>query len=199
MKIKDETAALLALAPDWLELDSDVEGIRFDSELALRQEIAYASHLHVQTLILPTPHNPAYVTDYARCIADILSASGFIHLSVRIPSSDSSEQLPSTSTRTWETWNTIRALCGYDSRLSVTLDVSTPLPNSTILLRWQAEPVKYIFLPSSTYLANAKGYPVLSKGCQAFLKTMFKFKPTIIISGANKGVHQNGGPEAYAS
>ena len=150
-------------------------------------------------LVLPFPQNPSNVTDYARCLADILDTPGFLQLSVRIPIGDPSDPFPSTSTRTWETWNTIRSLCGYNHRLSVTLDMSTPLPSASILQRWQAEPVRHIILPASAYLANAKGYPVLSKSCQAFLRTMFKFKPIIILSGTNKGVHQNGGPEAYAS
>lgn len=79
------------------------------------------------------------------------------------------------------------------------LDISTPLTSPAILSRWAAEPLKFIFLPATTYLANAKGYPVLSKSCQAFFRTIFKYKPTIIISGVHKNVHPVGGIEAYTS
>lgn len=192
----DETANLLALAPDWLELDSEVEGIRFDSELALKQEVAYACHLHVQNLILPAPRNPANVTDYARAVANLLSIPGYITYSIRIPISDPTE---AHSAKTWETWNTIRAICAYNARLSVCLDLSTPLPMPAISSRWHAEPVRSVFLPASTYLANAKGYPVLSKNCQALMKGLFKYKPTIILSEIYKGLHTSGGAEAYTS
>lgn len=192
----DETQALLALASDWLDLDSEVEGIRFDSELALKQEVAYACHLHVQNLILPAPRNPANVTDYARAVASLLSIPGYITYSIRIPISDPSE---AHSAKTWETWNTIRQICAYNARLSVCLDLSTPLPNPSISSRWHAEPVRSVFLSAGTYLANAKGYPVLSKNCQALMKGLFKFKPTIILSDIYKGLHSSGGADAYTS
>jgi protein arginine N-methyltransferase 5 len=200
------------MAADWLELDSEIEGIRFDSELALKQEVAYAAHLHVSNLILPAPRNPANVTDYARAVANILAVPGYLTFSIRIPVSDvtaspaasSSEaaaavQGGNASTRTWEMWNTIRSMCAYSPRLSVCLDLSTPLPGQHIYSRWFAEPVKSIFLPASSYLANAKGYPVLSKNSQSFCKQIFKYKPAFILSGIHKGLHQSGGPEAYTS
>ncbi len=51
----------------------------------------------------------------------------------------------------------------------------TPLPFPTAteaLLKWNAEPVKYLFLPSSTFIANMKGYPVLPKATQSFIREM---------------------------
>lgn len=178
-----------------------MEGIRFDSELALKQEVAYAVHLHVTTLILPMPRNPGFVTDYARAVANILSTPGYLQLSIRIPISHASSEGYGTggANASWEMWNSIRSLCSYNPRLSVTLDLSTPLPSTPVLARWQSEPVRHIFLPASAYLANAKGYPVLSKSCQAFFKSMFQFRPTIILSGVHKNLHTSGGPEAYAS
>lgn len=50
-----------------------------------------------------------------------------------------------------------------------------PLPNTQgILSRWYAEPVSHIFLPASTFIPNAKGYPVLPKGTQLFLQNMMR-------------------------
>jgi protein arginine N-methyltransferase 5 len=190
---------MVGLASDWIELDSQVEGIRFDSELALRQEIAYATHLHLQTLILPAPRNMEYVTDYARCVADILQTPGFLQLSIRIPISDPNDTYTGMGSKTWDMWNTIRSMCGYNPRLSVTLDLATPLPSSAITQRWHAEPLRFVFLPASAYLSNAKGYPVLSKTCQSFFRGIWKYRPTIILSGTHRGVHAAGGPEAYAS
>ena len=55
------------------------------------------------------------------------------------------------------------------------LDLSNPLPPSAgALARWTAEPVKHIWLPATSFISNAKGYPVLSKACQAFLKGLVK-------------------------
>lgn len=95
---------------------------------------------------------------------------------------------------TWEMWNTIRTLCGYSPRLTLSklgeccrmpasysinsccaaLDLTNPLPPAPSLGRWSAEPVKHLFLPCTSFIPNAKGYPVLSKSMQAFLKGIFK-------------------------
>lgn len=94
----------MVFASEWLELDSPVEGIRFDSELvsscfqrlasrralranpplaqALRQEIAYASYLSLTTIILPPPRleNREYLADYARAVNAALASSWHIHV-----------------------------------------------------------------------------------------------------------------------
>ena len=60
---------------------------------------------------------------------------------------------------------------------STALDLTNPLPPSVgALARWTAEPVKNIWLPASSFIPNAKGYPVLSKACQAFLRGMGKVR-----------------------
>ena len=60
------------------------------------------------------------------------------------------------------------------------LDLTNPLPPSVgALARWTAEPVKHIWLPASSFISNGKGYPVLSKACQAFLKGMTKVRTRI--------------------
>ncbi|EPQ54063.1 PRMT5-domain-containing protein, partial [Gloeophyllum trabeum ATCC 11539] len=99
---------------------------------------------------------------------------------------------------TWEMWDVIRSICNYDQRLSLTLDLTPPLPSSAgVLKRWAAEPMHSIFLPASTFIANAKGYPVLPKGTQTFIRDIMKYRPTVIVEGANKGVHSRGGETAY--
>lgn len=65
-------------------------------------------------------------------------------------------------------------------------------------MRWSAEPLRAIYLPATSFIANAKGYPVLSKSCQAFLKSVFKFKPTVILSSTARNLHSAGGHDAYA-
>jgi len=78
------------------------------------------------------------------------------------------------------------------------LDLTNPLPPPTSLSRWSAEPLSHLFLPTTTFIPNAKGYPVLTKSMQAFLKSIFKFNPTVILSGVSRGLHPTGGPLAYA-
>ncbi|KAI5477106.1 hypothetical protein MNV49_006834 [Pseudohyphozyma bogoriensis] len=210
----EESGSLIAMASEWLELDSPVEGLRFDSELALRQEISYASYLSLSTVIVPPPRveNQEYVADYARAINAALASSWHINISIRLPVASRTDGLasrPGTPApgsiageidycETWELWNTVRSLCNYSPRLSLTLDLSGPLPPHASLGRWSAEPLRHLFLSCNTFIPNAKGYPVLSKSMQAFLKGIFRFNPTVIISGAHRGLHASGGQMAYA-
>lgn len=75
MTRSEEAYGVIIEAPTWLELDSPQEGIRFDSELALKQEVAYASHLGISQIILPPPKNLEYAADYARAVNSALAAS----------------------------------------------------------------------------------------------------------------------------
>ncbi|KZW02744.1 Skb1 methyltransferase [Exidia glandulosa HHB12029] len=217
----DEAENVIAMASDWIELDSPDEGVRFDSEVALRQEISYAAYLNVHTFILPTPRNRAHAPDYARAVNAAFAACGphsFVQVSIRIPifdptafrSSSSFVHAPPTTQSvhgspssdfsvTWEMWDIIRTACAYSTRLSITLDLTPPLPATLgVLQRWAAEPTRHIFLPASTFIPNAKGYPVLTKATQAFLRDIIKYRPTIILSNTAAGVHTNGGESAYS-
>ncbi|TYJ57617.1 hypothetical protein B9479_001699 [Cryptococcus floricola] len=293
---------VLAVASEWLEMDSADEGIRFDSELALKAEYAHALYLSLPTLIIPAPSplNRAHLPSYARAIMGLLQMGGdkaVTEISVRIPVTDPMElikdvqtggaispipfnqpppvqaqtdkkhkRLSSLSTRpqsmqaqmalfannanqapmpapnvaaanqritsgassmmsaplsvagaalqapptrtgttqveemssTWEMWDCIRTICGYHPRLSVTLDLTNPLPPSVgALARWTAEPVRHVWLPATSFIPNAKGYPVLSKATQAFIRGMSKKNPTYILSQTTAKRHPAGGPHAY--
>lgn len=135
---------------------------------------------------LPVAPNTMRVPSGASAASSTMSArSGVASVAQGDPSS------------TWEMWDTIRSLCGYHPRLSISmsssfaltvmmlehakltdwpaLDLTNPLPPSIgALSRWTAEPVRNVWLPATSFIPNAKGYPVLSKACQAFLRAMTK-------------------------
>lgn len=217
----EEAENIVGLASEWLELDSPDEWVRQDSELALRQELAYASYLNLATVVLPPPRNRQHITDYARAINGCFTnsppvLSSYVYLTIRIPLSGarkanrSGSVTPGASSSTataptetdvneiWEMWDTIRTICSYNQRLSVSLDLSYPLPPSKPLLdRWNSEPLRYIFLPASAFVANNRGYPVLPKATQAFFRDIIKHRPGVIVSGTDKGLHKTGGHTAY--
>lgn len=249
----EETEGVLALASQWIELDSPDEGVRLDCELALRQELAYASYLGISNVVVPPPSSdPArrpFLADYARAInsclasgsAETAPAGSWMSITIQLPISSphqlnkiisrqsgkngygltasttagstalaSSQASHASATSSaallraeddwaWETWEQIRQLCSYNTRLQLALDLGSPLPGPSILARWMAEPVSMLWVPSNSYLANAKGFPVLSKASQAFFRSMFKKSPTIVLSGVQSPppTHSRGGPLAY--
>ncbi|SHO78148.1 Similar to S.cerevisiae protein HSL7 (Protein arginine N-methyltransferase) [Malassezia sympodialis ATCC 42132] len=222
-EIKEVTLVL----SQWLELDSVDEGIRFDSEIALRQEMEYAAYLGATQVILPSPSSDPerlpYLADYARAIRSCLQVAGpLMKLAVRLPvssphilatmlkrqnlqASNGTMAMPAAAyLRTndnwaWETWEVLQNLCGYHTQLCIALDMSMPLPPSSSMIHWVSEPVSILWLPSSSFLANGKGYPVLSKSAQSLVQQLVQHAPRIILSDITTPPpqHSRGGPSAY--
>ncbi|RDX42125.1 PRMT5-domain-containing protein [Lentinus brumalis] len=225
----DEAECIVPLISDWLELDASDDWVRHDAEIALQQELAYASYLNAQCVILPPPSNRTQVGSYARAINACLNSISFMEFSIRVPiydavtvmqvpsrspspvpspveptsrfstaSAETGGSPPESNLTTWEMWDTIRTICGYHPRLTLTLDLTPPLPlSSTVLNQWLAEPIRNLWLPASTFLANAKGYPVLPKGTQSFIRDIMKLQPNVILSGTKAKKHPRGGELAY--
>ncbi|KAF9468127.1 PRMT5-domain-containing protein [Collybia nuda] len=235
----DEAEGVTVMISEWLELDATDDWVRHDSEIALQQELAYASYLNVQSAILPAPRNREHVASYARIVNSCLKNTPYINLSIRLPIynpsvlqtnphtplpstppsasgslspvpstpkliiSDSSEKLSATSegelNATWEMWDLVRSICDYNTRLTLTLDLTPPLPTTLgVLSKWAAESVRNVFLPASTFIANTKGYPVLPKPTQSFIRECMIHNPMFILSDANAGIHMRGGEPAYS-
>ena len=111
----------------------------------------------------------------------------------------SSANLRADNDWAWTTWERLRHLCAYSPRLSVALDLCAPLPPAAALARWPAEPVGAVFLPARAFLANAKGFPVLSKASQALLRALLRRRPPVVLSGVHEppARHSRGVPAAY--
>ncbi|KZT07625.1 PRMT5-domain-containing protein [Laetiporus sulphureus 93-53] len=217
----DEAERVIVMVSDWLELDATDDWVRHDAEMALQQELAYASYLNVHTAILPPPRNRSNIASYARTVNACLTMVPYMVLSVRIPiyepsmlhlspmspgakpaasvSSPSVLFFDEPSVATWEMWDAIRTVCEYNPRLTLTLDMTPPMPSVlSVLSQWSAEPVRHLFLPASTFIANAKGYPVLPKVTQSFIRDIMKLHPNVILSGTSAGRHKTGGEAVYS-
>lgn len=65
-------------------------------------------------------------------------------------------------------------MCDTNKRVSVALEITEDLPSDDVLQRWLSEPIKAVVLSTKLFLTNKKGYPVLSKAHQGFLRSLFK-------------------------
>lgn len=175
----------------WLDLDSEDEMLRRDSEIALKQEIAWASHLSLQACLLPAPKG-VNCANYARCVNQILQNLSNMQLWLRIPleksdDDDDGNRSPNSMGEehrdSWEMWNSFRTLGEHHSQLSVALDVLCSLPSANSLARWFGEPVRAAIMNSNTFLTNARGFPCLSKRHQNLLTGFFNHSIQIVISG----------------
>ncbi|KAJ1420140.1 S-adenosyl-L-methionine-dependent methyltransferase [Sesbania bispinosa] len=170
----------------WIDLDSEDETLRIDSETTLKQEIAWASHLSLQACLLPAPKGTS-CANYARCVNQILQGLSNMQLWLRIPlvkpDDDSMDTSSDTLVDSWETWNSFRLLCEHHSQLSVALDILSTLPSANSLGRWFGESVRAAILNTDSFLTNARGYPCLSKRHQRLITGFFNHSIQIIISG----------------
>eukprot|EP00252_Welwitschia_mirabilis_P023148 TRINITY_DN6476_c0_g1_i2.p1 TRINITY_DN6476_c0_g1~~TRINITY_DN6476_c0_g1_i2.p1 ORF type:complete len:665 (-),score=128.63 TRINITY_DN6476_c0_g1_i2:370-2364(-) len=191
---------VVGLISPWIDLDSEDNEIRLDSETALRQEISWASHLSLQACILPTPKGSS-CANYARCVNEILQGSNVLQLWIRIPflyeDSDTAEVAsekgdiawgrdelsPKQNHDSWELWNTFRLLCDHHSQLSLALDILNSLPYPHLVDRWVGEPVRVAIIQTNAFLTNARGFPCLAKRHQNLVTTFFDHSVQVIISG----------------
>ncbi|CAH2061266.1 unnamed protein product [Thlaspi arvense] len=181
----------------WIDLDSEDETLRMNSETALKQEIAWAKHLSLRACLLPTPKGTS-CANYARCVNQILQGKlemevifllsftrtslhqslifllrshSAMKLWLRIPLRKSNSEYPIDS---WEIWNSLRLLCDHDSKLSVALDVGStlPLPSKNSRGRWLGESVKAAIISTDCFVP-IDGLPYLQKSHQDLIGSFF--------------------------
>ena len=69
----------------------------------------------------------------------------------------------------WKIWRKLRTLCEESPKLFLALELTEDLPNDQMIDRWYSEPVKCIIIPTSLFITNRSGFPVLSKAHQHIL------------------------------
>jgi protein arginine N-methyltransferase 5 len=139
----DSNSALIAVASSWIDLGSNDPLIANISLQVFNLEMAYAAFCGIQHVMLNGPLPGSNVVQYARAVSEALGMGPYIHLNVLLPmvgelehesgdgthlaelaneqdvalpeEDDPSEDIYSS----WDTWDTLRTVCNYDSRLSV--------------------------------------------------------------------------------
>uniref|UniRef100_A0A3Q2Z3K8 Protein arginine N-methyltransferase 5 n=1 Tax=Hippocampus comes TaxID=109280 RepID=A0A3Q2Z3K8_HIPCM len=85
--------------------------------------------------------------------------------------------------RTWNWWHSFRTLCDYNKRVYL---VGADMPSETVIDKWLGEPIKAAILPTSVFLTNKKGFPVLSKAHQRLIVRLFKLEAQFIFTGTSR-------------
>jgi protein arginine N-methyltransferase 5 len=102
-----------------------------------------------------------------------------IDINMTLPDT-TSDVLPGAAT-SWETWNRMRCLCDQSPRLHACLVLTSALPSRSELGRWMGEPVKGVIVPTSVFLQNKKGFPVLPARHQEFLVALFDYNVQFVV------------------
>ncbi|XP_052816495.1 protein arginine N-methyltransferase 5-like isoform X2 [Mya arenaria] len=204
MTSSDWGSLIVGKTSPWLQLDSAVDHIRKNSEIAFKEELNYASHLGLPAVLIPMKNGN--MMNMARSLNEHIQGGFFqqqfwMHVPT-MNSADCVEDIVEGEERdggrqpsddTWEWWNTFRTMCDSNKRISVALELTEDLPPYSSLQRWLAEPVKAVIISTSLFLTNKKGYPVLSKTHQGYLRSLFKLDVQLILTGVDrhpeKGIH----------
>ncbi|CAO3683062.1 unnamed protein product [Umbelopsis vinacea] len=177
---------------DWIDLESNVDRVRINSELALKQEATWAAHLGLPSVLMPVLPSST-ISNFARVMCGVASILPYAQVLIRVPMSKGTEATG------WLQWNNLYNLAEQHPKLHVALELSPYLPEEEHHLeRWFAEPIKAVIIPANVFISNQKGYPVLPKRHQIFIKSLIqKFKPSFIVTASELGLHKAGGPSAY--
>ncbi|ORZ00647.1 PRMT5 arginine-N-methyltransferase-domain-containing protein [Syncephalastrum racemosum] len=186
----------LGLLSKWLKLDSKDADLRVNSEIALRQEIQWACHLGLFAVATPCLPSKGSVANLARVLNHAVSAMSVTQLFVHVKVADVKDL---ESNRAWKQWNKLRNLTEHNPKIGIILELTFHLPKNEMLLdMWLAEPVKAIIIPAEIFVSNPKGYPVLKKSHQAFVKKLMeKTAPYIALTIPPTQIHPMAVPNSY--
>jgi protein arginine N-methyltransferase 5 len=189
------------------------------SEKVFKQEIAWATHLSVPAVLLPTPQIQCF--NYGRVLNQSVLNAQYLQFWVRIPltyrthstaghhqmempttpdtrtstsvgSIDTKDDSTICTTSPWEAWNHLRSMCEYHPKIQVALELTGDLSSHEELQRWLGEPIKAVILPTDIFLTNRKGFPTLSQMHQRFLLKLFQFqKIQYFFKGKARHCHEN--------
>ena len=99
----------------------------------------------------------------------------------------------------WHAWNTLRCMAEYSTQISVALQLSADLPEDEILERWTGEPVKAALLPTSLFVANKAGFPVLMPRHKRFVQQLYRQRVQFILQGRASLASADAGASPYSA
>ena len=173
-----------------IDVDSPLPSVRANSEARLMQELKYASHLGLPAIMLQlygTNH-----TNLARLVSNHIAKGANFQVWVQVPlvapNPHKFEEGEETILEdTWDWWNRFRLMANSSSKINLCLQVPEEEPTDRQILRWLGEPIKTVSVPTSMFLTNKKGYPVLSRQHQALIRRFVHLDIQIIVRGPARG------------
>lgn len=167
---EDSNSSIIGVVSPWIDLGSPDPLIAHISRQVFNLEVAYASFCGVSNVLVHGPIAGSDVTQYSRAILEGLGLGPYVQLHIIMPMTGELELEGSESAHlselarpqyvpeldeddesepelyaSWETWNTIRTMCKYSTKLGLCKCID--LLSSSIFLTSHA-----IFTPTMTYV-----------------------------------------------
>lgn len=175
--------------------DSDCTSVASNSEASLMQELILASHLSVPAVLLRLTSDRC--VNLARLLHNRVITGSAYQVWVRVPmvapKDDAAEHRSDvttvTATDTWHWWNRFHSVANFEKKIGLCLELSADLPDEEKVERWLGEPVRCAVLPTTIWLTNKKGFPVLSHRHQSLVRRLHKLHAQFLISGHLRHPH----------
>ncbi|KAM6298204.1 LOW QUALITY PROTEIN: protein arginine N-methyltransferase 5, partial [Podargus strigoides] len=190
---RDWNTLIVGRLSPWIRPDSPLDSVRRNSEAAMLQELDFGAYLGLPAFLLPL--GPGGNPNLARLLCAHLHSGhhSAMFWGARVPllaPENVREDLiqneggeGADEEKTWLWWHNFRTLCDYNKRVGVALEVGPDLPSAAAMDRWLGEPVKAAILPTSLFLTNKKGFPVLSPH-QRLLCRLLRLEVQVVLAGA---------------
>jgi len=174
-----------------IDVDSKIPAIRKRSEIRLKEELRYASHLGLPAIMVKLRGNNC--VNLARILSNTITKEQnqqiWVQVPLTLPNCNQYAKDPVIDEGSpWDWWNRFRLLGNTSSKMSLCLEIGETVPSESELLRWLGEPIKTVLLHTSSFLTNKKGYPVLSKSQQNLMKRFIRLDLQIIIKGPTRHI-----------
>ena len=170
--------------------EAETEGMRTNAAHVLWQEVRWAQHLSLPALLLPAPTSLHASAHYAHFVAEVAASAAQMALWLRVRvgtggGDDEDDEDGDGEDDAWDVWNAVRTMCDHAPRLGVALELAPDLPDDDAELeRWCAEPCRAVVLPTSLFLTNDAGAPVLSRRHQSLLRMLVRrVNPQLVLTG----------------
>ncbi|XP_073431544.1 protein arginine N-methyltransferase 5 [Dendrobates tinctorius] len=198
---RDWNTLIVGKLSEWIKADSAIPAIRKTSEAALLQELNFSAYLGLPAFLIPISHEEN--SNLARLLINHIHTGHHSTMFwMRVPlmasndlredlieneqTQDSDSENNVEEEKTWIWWHNFRTLCDYNKKIALAIEVGADLPSTNVIDRWLGEPIKAAVLPTSIFLTNKKGFPVLSKVHQRLIFRLFKLEVQFIISGIHR-------------
>lgn len=154
---------------------------RVAAEAALRREWEWASHLGLSATIATLPSRD--VAGCARLVSQVTQRATSWQLWVRCGLDCEETGDP------WERWDAMRRMCDHSLALCVALELGADAPSADAARRWRGEPIKALIVPTTVFVRNEAGFPVLPRAHQSLLASMAETmdpEALFIVSGRSR-------------
>ncbi|KAL4657197.1 protein arginine N-methyltransferase 5 [Arapaima gigas] len=196
---RDWNTLIVGKLSPWIQTDSEVETERRNSEAALVQELNFSAYLGLPAFMVSL--KGPRCANLARVLLNHIntghhSCMFWIRVPLMAPEDirdDIIENEPAKHSddgtddeKTWCWWHTFRTLCDYNKRICLAIEIGPDMPSDAVIDKWLGEPIKAAILPTSIFLTNKKGFPVLSKAHQRIIFRLFKLETQFIFTGTSR-------------